>query len=104
MLSDAPVERLSLLPERRVAARLARSQRAVSSRAAENLFWLGRYAERSENGARLLRAVLCRLPDADAFPGRAPSGVSSRLPRGTVCSARAARAGTAPPHGASSAT
>ena len=33
----------------------------VSSRAGEHLFWMGRYAERSENGARLLRAVLSRL-------------------------------------------
>jgi uncharacterized circularly permuted ATP-grasp superfamily protein/uncharacterized alpha-E superfamily protein len=42
----------------------------TSSRVAEHLFWLGRYAERSENAARLLRAVLSRLPDADAFPRR----------------------------------
>jgi uncharacterized circularly permuted ATP-grasp superfamily protein/uncharacterized alpha-E superfamily protein len=35
----------------------------VSSRAAENLFWLGRYAERAESAARLLRAVLSRLTD-----------------------------------------
>ncbi len=41
----------------------------TSSRAAEHLFWLGRYAERSENVARLLRAVLCRLTDTGTFPG-----------------------------------
>ena len=35
----------------------------TSSRAAEHLFWLGRYAERSENAARLLRSVLGRLTD-----------------------------------------
>jgi uncharacterized circularly permuted ATP-grasp superfamily protein/uncharacterized alpha-E superfamily protein len=35
----------------------------VSSRAAEHLFWLGRYAERAESTARLLRAVLARLTD-----------------------------------------
>jgi uncharacterized alpha-E superfamily protein len=38
----------------------------VSSRSGENLFWLGRYAERSENSTRLLRAVLSRLSDTDA--------------------------------------
>jgi uncharacterized alpha-E superfamily protein len=32
------------------------------------LFWLGRYAERSENGARLLRSVLGRLTDTDGVP------------------------------------
>ncbi|MEO7274357.1 MAG: circularly permuted type 2 ATP-grasp protein [Vicinamibacterales bacterium] len=35
----------------------------TSSRAAEHLFWLGRYAERSENAARLLRSVLGRMTD-----------------------------------------
>jgi uncharacterized circularly permuted ATP-grasp superfamily protein/uncharacterized alpha-E superfamily protein len=39
----------------------------TSSRAADNLFWLGRYAERSENGARLLRATLSRVAGA-AWP------------------------------------
>ena len=44
----------------------------VSSRAAEHLFWLGRYAERAENCGRLLRAVLSRLPDTDGFPHGLP--------------------------------
>ena len=43
-------------------------ERTTSSRAAENLFWLGRYAERSENTARLLRSVLSRLTDGGASP------------------------------------
>ena len=41
----------------------------TSSRAAEHLFWLGRYAERSENCARLLRAVLTRLTRRRRVPG-----------------------------------
>jgi len=68
VLSDAPIESFSLLPGKLGAEDVARSRRAVSSRAAESLFWLGRYAERSENCARLLRAVLSRLPYADALP------------------------------------
>jgi uncharacterized alpha-E superfamily protein len=32
---------------------------------ADNLFWLGRYVERAEGTARLLRAVLVRLLDSD---------------------------------------
>jgi uncharacterized circularly permuted ATP-grasp superfamily protein/uncharacterized alpha-E superfamily protein len=68
VLSDAPIEVFSLLPGRLGPDDVARSQRIVSSRAGENLFWLGRYAERSENDARLLRAVLRHLPDHDAFP------------------------------------
>ncbi len=66
VLSEAPVERFSLLPGRLRLHDIARSERAVSSRSAEHLFWLGRYAERSENAARLLRAVLSRMPQGDA--------------------------------------
>lgn len=46
------------------------SRAMTSSRAAEHLFWLGRYAERAENVARLLRSVLSRLADAEAFPSQ----------------------------------
>jgi uncharacterized circularly permuted ATP-grasp superfamily protein/uncharacterized alpha-E superfamily protein len=65
VLSHAPVERFSLLPGRIQAPDVIRGERAVSSRSAEHLFWMGRYAERSENAARLLRAVLTRLPQGD---------------------------------------
>ncbi|MGC4081881.1 MAG: circularly permuted type 2 ATP-grasp protein [Vicinamibacterales bacterium] len=47
----------------RARSRDSLGERVTSSRAAESLFWLGRYAERSENAARLLRAVLSRLSD-----------------------------------------
>ena len=44
--------------------------RLVSSRAAEHLFWLGRYAERSEQEVRVVRATLSRVPEARDFaPG-----------------------------------
>ena len=36
----------------------------IASRVGENLFWMGRYAERCEGIARLLRAALVRLADA----------------------------------------
>jgi len=67
VLSDRPVERISLLPGRLTVDDVSRSERMVSSRAAEHLFWMGRYAERSENAARLMRAVLSRLHDDDAL-------------------------------------
>ncbi|MGH3808025.1 MAG: circularly permuted type 2 ATP-grasp protein [Pseudonocardiaceae bacterium] len=50
-------------------------ERAMSSRAAENLFWLGRYAERAEAVVRLLRVVGDRRTDF-------PDGVN---PAGTAC-------------------
>ncbi len=42
-----------------------RQQRAVTSRAAENLFWLGRYTERAENSVRLARLTLQALSGED---------------------------------------
>jgi uncharacterized circularly permuted ATP-grasp superfamily protein/uncharacterized alpha-E superfamily protein len=47
---------------------------APAARAAENLFWLGRYAERAESTVRLLRTVHGRLDElqsSTAGPGRA---------------------------------
>lgn len=41
-------------------------QRRVTSRAAENLYWLGRYTERSENTVRLVRLCLEALTGEDA--------------------------------------
>jgi uncharacterized circularly permuted ATP-grasp superfamily protein/uncharacterized alpha-E superfamily protein len=75
VLSDRPVERVSLLPGRLTVDDIARSERMVSSRAAEHLFWMGRYAERSENGARLMRAVLSRLQEDDSLVTAAHSPV-----------------------------
>jgi uncharacterized circularly permuted ATP-grasp superfamily protein/uncharacterized alpha-E superfamily protein len=67
VLSDVPVAASAPI-ERRARPREARGEPQTSSRAAEHLFWLGRYAERSENSARLLRSVLGRLTDADGVP------------------------------------
>jgi uncharacterized circularly permuted ATP-grasp superfamily protein/uncharacterized alpha-E superfamily protein len=67
VLADAPADHLSLLPGRLRGEDIAHSRRKVSSRAGENLFWLGRYAERAENGARLMRAVLSRLHQGEAL-------------------------------------
>jgi uncharacterized circularly permuted ATP-grasp superfamily protein/uncharacterized alpha-E superfamily protein len=52
----------SLLP---ALAQAAHRQRIVTSRAAENLFWMGRYTERSENTLRLTRLALDVLGSED---------------------------------------
>jgi uncharacterized circularly permuted ATP-grasp superfamily protein/uncharacterized alpha-E superfamily protein len=67
VLSERPVERFSMLPGRLRIEDIVRSERMVSSRAGEHLFWMGRYAERSENSARLLRAVLSRIYQGDSL-------------------------------------
>lgn len=55
-------EPAALLPRaRRRSARVPVQAGEVASRVADNLFWLGRYAERVEDGGRLLRCALQRL-------------------------------------------
>ena len=44
----------------------------LTSRAADNLFWTGRYLERAEAVARLLRAVLDGLWEEETAPGLSP--------------------------------
>tara|TARA_R110002049_G_scaffold4601_4_gene31943 strand:- start:211076 stop:213631 length:2556 start_codon:yes stop_codon:yes gene_type:complete len=51
----------TLLPRTGAAIRITRSGDELPSRVAEHLFWLGRYAERCELIARLLRTALTRL-------------------------------------------
>src|SRR5438477_7337531 len=60
------VDSFSMLPEPLQPGDLAHKRRSVSSRAAENLFWMGRYSERSEFSIRLARSVLMLLAD-DAY-------------------------------------
>ncbi|MGI5127488.1 circularly permuted type 2 ATP-grasp protein [Pseudonocardia sp. CA-107938] len=55
----------------RVAPSIAPSTPPLSPRVADDLFWLGRYAERAEAVARLLRAVDDRWADVVASPDRA---------------------------------
>ncbi|KQY89209.1 MULTISPECIES: circularly permuted type 2 ATP-grasp protein [Roseateles] len=58
VMTDGEVDPTSLLPQPLQAADLRDVHWTVTSRAAENLFWLGRYTERAENSARLARHVI----------------------------------------------
>lgn len=61
VLADGPVEQVSLLKPGGQAVELRRSGAELPSRVADNLLWLGRYVERAEAAARILRTVLVRL-------------------------------------------
>lgn len=61
VLSDHPVSTYSRLAMADQTLALRRSGSDLPSRVADNLFWLGRYAERSENSVRLLRSMILRL-------------------------------------------
>src|SRR5580692_948402 len=62
VLSDGPVDIFTLQRPRGQMLELNRGEVTdLPSRAADHLFWLGRYAERSEHLARVLRCILVRL-------------------------------------------
>ena len=65
VLTRGEVDRTSLLRQDPSDTAGARRSRTVTSRAAENLFWLGRYTERTENSTRLARLVLESLNGED---------------------------------------
>ena len=68
VLWDSPVDTFSMLRPRHEPVELRRVSRVVPSSVADNAFWLGRYVERAENIARILRAMIPRIrrsEDAD---------------------------------------
>ena len=63
VLADEPVSTFSLLPSPNRPVRLSRAGGDLSSRHADNFYWLGRYVERAESVVRLLRGILVRLTE-----------------------------------------
>lgn len=71
IVSDKPVSQATLLRPQGSAIRLRRGGAELPSRVAEDLLWVGRYLERGDAHARLLRTLVSRLMDelsADAMP------------------------------------
>lgn len=73
VVSESPVEQVSLLKGPTTQIEPRRSGAELPSRVADNFFWLGRYAERAAQSARLLRTLLTNLESEDTDgPGNAP--------------------------------
>lgn len=68
VMTSGRVDEFSMLPSRLQVEDILGRRRPVTSRTAENLFWLGRYTERTEQLVRLARVVL-DLIDADSDAG-----------------------------------
>ena len=65
VLWDGPVDTFSMLRPRNEPVELRRVPRVVPSSVADNVFWLGRYVERAENIARILRTMIPRVRRAE---------------------------------------
>lgn len=70
VMTDQSVDTYSMLPSREKISRWTASEQLVSSRSAENLFWLGRYTERCESMVRLAKEalVLVSTNQQDSLP------------------------------------
>jgi uncharacterized circularly permuted ATP-grasp superfamily protein/uncharacterized alpha-E superfamily protein len=79
MLAGRPVTRIPLRRPRLGVEDVVKSVVDIPSRVGENLFWMGRYAERCEGLARLFRAALVRIADA------APQAGAQLASLGAVC-------------------
>lgn len=73
IVADSPEpQQPSLMRANMAEVHLRRTGRDLLSRTADNLFWLGRYAERTEGTMRMLRAVLARILE-DSRPEAQPA-------------------------------
>ncbi len=65
VMTGTAIDRTTLLPPALTVSTVVQRKRLVTSRAAENLYWLGRYAERAENTIALARLTLESLNGED---------------------------------------
>ena len=78
VLSEGPVSAVTLLPApERVT--IQRATGMLPSRAADNLFWVGRYVERTEATLRLVRALLNRVADAGDYAAPIVAAITGLL-------------------------
>jgi uncharacterized circularly permuted ATP-grasp superfamily protein/uncharacterized alpha-E superfamily protein len=77
VLADKPVAMVSLLPTDET-VRIRRIMGTLPSRAADNLFWLGRYLERSEATLRIIRCLASRAAETGA-PAIKPRSAVAKL-------------------------
>ena len=78
VLSEGEIEAATLLPPADD-ARIVRVLGNLPSRAADNLFWMGRYLERTEAVLRIVRCLCNRLTETQA-PRAEADGLSERQP------------------------
>lgn len=67
LLASEPEIAIELQPQPQPSLEIRRSSMGVSSRVAENTFWFGRYAERTESNARLMREFVIQLLDTESY-------------------------------------
>jgi uncharacterized alpha-E superfamily protein len=70
IVADGPVSQVTLLPPPGEPVAISRGGGDLTSRIAEDLFWLGRYIERAESQVRLCRGTIARITDQSGVDNR----------------------------------
>ena len=97
VLADGPVNAaFSLLSTTVTPEDLVGADATLASRAAENLFWFGRYGERCDATARLLRVAIGQVLDDAGHARRHAAGLALAERLGIVEKSRSAARATAP--------
>lgn len=78
VLTEGPVSTATMLPAPEQVT-IQRMTGMLPSRAADNLFWVGRYVERAEATLRLTRALLGRVADGSDSTGPLVSSIAGLL-------------------------
>ncbi|MFK7881203.1 circularly permuted type 2 ATP-grasp protein [Roseobacter sp.] len=87
--SQSKVETPSLLSVSKNAVTRSLTHALLPSRAADNLFWLGRYVERSEQNMRIFRAYFARICDGADHTDTMPTFIRDDLMGGVASNASA---------------
>ncbi len=85
VLASEPESQLTLLSQTSSTHVTFEGNHELPSRVAENMFWLGRYAERADGTIRLLRTVLLFLSEPDDFPSAANLACLHSLLQAVTC-------------------
>lgn len=87
--STETVKTPSLLSPPKIAATPNATHGLLPSRAADNMFWLGRYVERSEQNMRIFRAYFARIGDGAEHSDATPTFMRDHLMNGVAPDAAA---------------
>ncbi|MDN2659793.1 circularly permuted type 2 ATP-grasp protein [Neptunomonas phycophila] len=85
IIASEPEKQMSLIGAQPNVTHEAAQQTNLPSRVVENLFWMGRYAERAEASMRLMRTVLVQLNGIDILPEKSRAILLSCLSEQTAC-------------------
>lgn len=96
VISEGPVQAESLLTTTSLDTQFAVIDGELPSRVAENLFWMGRNAERCENCVRLLRSIFQTLQHDEANPSEASLDNASSPVMSAILRATTQATGTLP--------